>query len=221
MSLRLVLASLLVLVSSSVAFAQFPEAGSSYFIAPGAGTVSGFQLAGGPFEESVIDGDGELIGLDLSGGGMILSTDTLIQNTMTNFDLVFRLETVGGNLAPAGIIGDSGVELTTLGIFVGGGLNPVDLDGPLLANSAYIEDYDSAEQSLGIISVVDFGNFTSGEGGGWDGSLGINFGNQVAIGDVGAIEFRINFDTAAVPEPGSALLLGTIALVGVTRRRRA
>ena len=219
MMVRVVLACALCLVFSADIFAQATQ-GSTYFIAPGAGTESGFQLAGGPFIDSVVNGSGETIGLDLSGNGQILSTDSLIQNTEVNFDLVFRIETVGGNLAPTGIMGDSGVELISLGLFVGGGLNPVDLDAPVFANEALIEVYDLSEQSLGTIDVTQMGNFTSGVEGGWDGSLGINFFDQIQIGDVGAIELRINFDTVAVPEPSSAALIGGLSLTLLARRRR-
>ena len=155
--MKFLLAACIVLVCACTSFADFnfsaseagsgyplgllsPTVGSTYFIAPGAGTASGFQLAGGPFSDSIINGAGELIGPDLSGNGLIVSTDSLTQNSVTNFDLVFRLATtIGGNIAPTGIIGDSGVELTTLGLFVGGGINPVDFDTPIFANTAEIE----------------------------------------------------------------------------------
>ena len=85
--------------------------GSTYFIAPGGGTESGFQLAGGPFLDSTIDGLDEVIGPDISGAGMVVSTDILIQNDDVNFDFISRIEaTPGGNLMPTGIIADSGVE---------------------------------------------------------------------------------------------------------------
>jgi hypothetical protein len=197
----------------------FPTAGSTYFIAPGAGTSSGFQLAGGPFLDSTINGVGEIIGPDISGEGDVLSSDFLIHNLGQNYDFILRVETVGGNLLPMGIIGDSGVPLVTLGLFVGGGLNPVDTNSPLFANTAVIEVFNRASESLGIIDVIGLSNFTTGKGGGWDGSLGLNFGNQIVIGDVGAIEFRINFD-AAIPEPTSASIFGCLGLGLLVRRRR-
>ena len=192
--------------------------GDSYFIAPGAGTESGFQLAGGPFENSTVNGEGEIIGPDF-GGGMVLSSDSLTQNIGNNFDLVFRVESVGGNLLPNGIIGDSGTELTTLGIFVGGGIDPVELASPVIANTAMIEVFNTADESIGTIDVIDFANFSVGIGGGWDGTFGLNFANQIPVGDVGAVELQINFD--AIPEPSTAALLGLFALSSIARRRRS
>lgn len=194
-----------------------PLLGDSYFIAPGAGTENGFQLAGGPFENSTINGEGELIGPDF-GGGMILSSDSLTQNIGNNFDLVFRLETIGGNLLPNGIIGDSGSELNSLGIFVGSGIDPVELAAPVVPNTAIIEAFNTSGQSIGTIDVIDFANFSVGLGGGWDGTFGLNFVDQIPVGDVGAVELQINFN--AVPEPASAGLLGVVGLAYVSVRRR-
>ena len=194
-----------------------PVDGDSYFIAPGAGTESGFQLAGGPFENSIIDGSGEIIGNDF-GGGMILSTDELIHNGGNNYDLVFRIESVGGNILPSGVVGDSGVELTSLGIFVGGGIDNVALQSPVIAETAEIEVFNTTGGSIGVLNVIDFGNFATGPGGGWDGSLGFNFGNQIAIGDIGAVELQINFN--AVPEPTTFGFLAASGIALVLRRRR-
>lgn len=217
MFIRILSLIISVVVSSTVIGQVGPIIGDTYFIAPGGGTESGFQLAGGPFENSTINSDGELIGPDL-GGGMVLSTDTLIQNSATNFDLIFRIETIGGNLMPEGIIGDSGGELTTLGIFVGGGIDPVDLATPVIAESAQIEAFNLAGESIGTIPVLDFANFQTGIGGGWDGSFGLNFGNQIPIGDVGAVELQINFNT--IPEPTTFGIFAAVGIASIARRRR-
>ncbi|MEM9410452.1 MAG: PEP-CTERM sorting domain-containing protein [Planctomycetota bacterium] len=206
--------------ASGPQYSLSPTAGDTYFIAPGAGTPSGFQLAGGPYEISTINGGGEMIGADF-GGGMVMSSDTLVQNTAVNFDLTLRIESVGGNLLPTGIIGDSNVELTTLGIFVGGGVDPVNLDAPIIANSAQIEVFNTAGDSIGIIDELEqLNNFQTGIGGGWDGSLGLNFGNQIPIGDVGAIELQINYDSAAIPEPSALAIMGCAGFGLLLRRRK-
>ncbi len=194
-----------------------PLDGDVFFIAPGAGTETGFQIAGGPYENSVVDGDGEIIGPDF-GGGMILSTDSLIHNGGNNYDLIFRIESIGGNIMPSGIIGNSGVELTTLGLFVGGGIDSVALAAPLFAEEAQIEVFNTAAESIGTINVIDFGNFTAGVGGGWDGSFGLNFADEIPIGDVGAVELQINFNV--VPEPASCSVIALAAMGLISYRRR-
>ena len=197
-----------------------PIIGDTYFIAPGAGTFEGFQLAGGPYSVSTINGGAEGIGTDFSGNGQVTSSDSLVQNSSSNFDFTVRIETTG-NFLPAGTIGDSGSELTTLGLFVGGGIDPIDFNEPVFANTAVLEAFDTSGTSIGTIDVVNLANFSTGIGGGWDGALGINFNNLIPVGDVGAIELRINFDTVAVPEPSSAALIGGLALTLLARRRRA
>ena len=151
---------------------------------------------------------------------MILSSDSLTQNIANNFDLVFRLESIGGNLLPTGILGDSGAELNTLGIFVGGGIDPVELASPVIANTAIIEVFNTADQSIGTIDVIDFANFSVGIGGGWDGSFGLNFVDQIPVGDVGAVELQINFNAVGVPEPASAAILSLSCLALCSTRRR-
>lgn len=213
-----VITATLLLVSQ--ANADFIELGSTYFIAPGAGTEKGFQLAGGPFEDSTYDFAFDTIGPDISGNGLIVSSESLTDNGSGNFDLVLRIATtVGGNILPSGIIGDSGEELTTLGIFVGAGFNPVDVIEPIIANSAQIEVFNTDNDSIGTIDVIDLANFQTGIGGGWDGTLGLNFGGAIPIGDVGAIELQINFDGQVIPEPGTGLV-GVILLSAMAVRRR-
>jgi hypothetical protein len=212
------IASLLIVLSASSFCSADPVDGDTYFIAPGAGVPKGFQIAGGPFEVSTINGGSESIGLDITGNGNVTSSDELIQNTAINFDFTLRIET-DGNFLPEGVIGDSGEELTTLGLFVGGGIDPIEFSQPVFANTAIIEAFDSSGGSLGTINVIDFANFTTGKNGGWDGSLGINFGNAIPIGDVGAIELQVNYNTNSIPEPTSAV----VALMGLgllARRRR-
>ena len=215
------LAILLLVVSS--ANADFIPEGSTYFIAPGAGVDKGFQVAGGPFGDSTFDGEFDVIGPDISGNGLIVSSESLTDNGSGNYDLVFRIATtVGGNILPSGVIGDSGEELTSLGIFVGGGINAVDIDAPIIANTAIIEVFNTSDQSIGTIDVIDLSNFEVGLGGGWDGTLGMNFGSAIPIGDIGAIELQINFDAKAVPEPAAAMLVATmLGLVASSRRRKA
>ena len=209
------------LLFGSYASADFIGENSTYFIAPGAGIAKGFQVAGGPFVDSTFDGILDVVGPDISGNGMIVSSESLTDNGGGNFDLVLRIATtVGGNLLPTGVIGDSGEELTSLGLFVGGGINPVDVIDPIIANTAQIEVFDTDADSLGTIDVIDMSNFTTGLGGGWDGSLGLNFGNAIEIGDVGAIELQINFGSQSVPEPSSALVLVSLLSLTMTRRRR-
>ena len=218
--MRCILSVVLVLMVSAVANAD-PVVGDSYFIAPGTGVIEGFQLAGGPFELSTINGGSEFIGVDITGQGDVSSSDTLIQNTATNFDLTLRIETTG-NFLPTGVIGDSDVELTTLGLFVGGGIDPVAFTQPVFATSAVIEAFDTSDSSIGTIDVLSLSNFQTGVGGGWDGSLGLDFGNLIPVGDVGAIELQVNYNIAAVPEPSTAMLslAGLIALCGIKRRSR-
>ena len=205
-------------VVAAVASAD-PVTNDTYFIAPGAGFIDGFQLAGGPFELSTLDFASEEIGLDITGSGIVTSSDALIQNTATNFDLTLRLETTG-NFLPDGSSSDTGGILETLGLFVGGGIDPLDFNQPVFANTAVIEVFDSAEGSLGLLDVVGLQNFTSGVGGGWDGSVGINFNSAIEIGDVSAIEFRVNYDidAAAVPEPTAGLI--ALSALSLTLRRR-
>ena len=97
--------------------ADFIAPDSTYFIAPGAGVDKGFQQAGGPFEDSTFDGNLDVIGPDISGNGLIVSSESLTDNGGGNFDLVFRIATtIGGNLLPTGTIGDSGEELTSIAV---------------------------------------------------------------------------------------------------------
>ena len=180
--------------------------------------VKGFQLAGGPYELSTIDNGSEFIGLDITGQGMVTSTDTLIQNTATTFDFTLRIETTG-NFLPEGVIGDSGGELTTLGLFVGGGIDEIAFTTPVFATEAIIEVFDTSDASIGTIDVIDLSNFQTGIGGGWDGSLGLNFGNAIPIGDVGAIELQVSYSTVQIPEP-STTIIATLSMLGFTASRR-
>ena len=211
--------TLATLILGGQAQADFIPLGSTYFIAPGAGVDKGFQVAGGPFVDSTFDFNPDTIGPDISGQGLIVSTQSLTDNGGGNFDLVFRIET-DGNFLPAGTVGDSGEVLTTLGLFVGGGINAVDIDEPIIANTAQIEVFDTGSGSIGAIDVIDLSNFTTGIGGGWDGSVGLNFGSAIPVGDVGAIELQINFTAQGIPEPTTGLAVCFLISAAACRRRR-
>lgn len=195
---------------------QSPQGTDDVRIAPGLGNAGGFVLAGGPFTDHAFPSVGENIGAGLNSD--ILLSSSMVDNGGGNFDIRIFMESIdGSDMFPSGFA-SGGVPLTRAGFFMGANAGgPVlSFEDVALTNSATIEIFDSAGSAGGPFDISGFGVF-SALGGGWSGSLGVNFGDDTAGLGINAVELLVN--VTVVPAPGAVALLAMGGLV-TTRRRR-
>ena len=198
--------------------------GDIYGSIPGLGNAAGYFGAAATVNNVPFD-----LLADASGTGIVTpppvlsiseTQDTLLTPVGTTYNVSTTLSSSDGELAPAGFVDGNSVALNRLGYFLGtnGSRDPLQFDNPVQVNAATITAFDGAGGVLfGPFDISSFGVFSAGTGGTWDGSLGIDFGENTA--GQGAASITLDLNLTAVPEPASLGLLGLGGMALIRRRR--
>ena len=153
----------------------------------------------------MIDGDSEVIGGTLISGADIVSYDSLTSLGGNTFTLTLGIESTG-DLSPIGFIGNlSDIPFDRAALFIGAnaaGGEPLNFPSPAIVSAAEVELYDIFGFSIGVFDVSDSASLTAGTldptDGGWNGSLGVEFGPGSA-GQISRYEFNVTYSLDGLP----------------------
>lgn len=197
------------------AYGSFAPAEGEYRVVSGLGSSAGFALALSGVTNADFAVNPSLVGSTLGAAPEQAFSTALQTIESSGYLLQITLSSIG-DLAPSGFT-VGGQPATSAGFFLGTNASgpPVNIPGGAQVISAIFEAFSLSGESLGQFDITSFAVFSSGPGGTWNGSLGLNLGAGTA-GGIGAMQLRVLY----VPAPGAIALLGIAGLAG-SRRRRA
>ncbi len=149
--------------------------------------------------------------LNIIGTGVTINLHSLELNGTDPADTTIRFELDGGAVSKINVLGsiDFGGTVAGVGIVAGGVIELGNFAG--VGGLTTIDLIDAANGfafSPGSLFTLDAASSSAG----WNLGIASGAGSQQIL--------QASFISAAVPEPGSALLLSMAALAGVGRRRR-